>query len=93
MTEVVERVELTLFLVNFSEERTERDTDHDIMGWGIQFPGGDCYIDWNRHAYSPKDRLQHPHVSIYGGFADVEQGTGGDIEVIHEQTIETKITS
>lgn len=52
----------------------------DVMGWGVKLPCGRIYVDWNRKAYSPDDRLEHPHVSIYGSLDDVEQGTGGDVE-------------
>jgi hypothetical protein len=80
-----------LFRVLFNEDRTRIDTDHDVMGWGIRFPSGRCYVDWNREAYAPEDRLDHPHVSEYGSFEDVEQGTGGDVEVLHEQTVEREL--
>ena len=82
---------IRLFRVVFDPDRTRVETDHDVMGWGIQFPSGACYVDWNREAYAPEDRLDHPHVSIYGSFADVEQGTGGEVETIHEQPVSRRL--
>jgi len=79
--------ELTLFLVHHSEERTRVDTDDDLMGWGVRFPTGQCFVDWNRRAYPESERLDHPHVSVYGSFADVEQGTGGDVEVVYTREV------
>lgn len=82
---------MTLFRVWRDEDRTRIDTDHDIMGWGIKFPSGWCYVDWNRQAYPPGDRLDHPHVSIYGSFQDVEQGTGGNVEITFKKTVSRTI--
>lgn len=84
---------MRLFRVLFNEDRTRIETRHDVMGWGVQFPSGQCFVDWNREAYDPGDRLDHRHVSIYGSFPDVEQGTGGDVEVTHEQEVNRKLSS
>lgn len=78
---------LLLFRVLFNEDRTRVDTDDDVMGWGVRLPDGQCYVYWNLEAFPPEDRLDNPHVSIYGSFEDVNQGTGGDVDVFHEQTI------
>lgn len=78
---------ILLFRVLFNQERTRVETDHDVMGWGIRFPSGWCYVDWNRRAYAAEDRLTHPHVSIYGSIEDVEQGTGGDVKVFFRQPV------
>lgn len=75
---------LLLFRVMFNEDRTRLDTDHDVMGWGVKFPSGHCYVDWNLDAYAPEDRLDNPHVSVYGSLEDVEQGTGGDVDPFYE---------
>lgn len=72
--------ELRTFRVVRDEERTRVDTDGEVLGWGVEFPSGACHVDWNREAYPPEDRLEHPHISQYGSFADVEQGTGGTVE-------------
>jgi hypothetical protein len=80
-----------LFRVLFNEDRTRIDTNHDVMGWGIRFPTGWCYVDWNREAYPLEDRLDEPHVSIYGNLDDVEQGTGGDIDIMHKQKVEQEV--
>jgi len=82
-----------LFRVLFNENRTRIETEHDVMGWGIRFPSGWCYVDWNREAYGPEDRLDHPHVSVYGSFGDVEQGTGGDVEVTYQQTVHRSLST
>lgn len=74
--------DITLFRVVRDEDRTRVETEQSVLGWGVQFRSGHCYIDWNRNAYSEEDRLDHPHVSGYGSFDDVEQGTGGTIECI-----------
>lgn len=65
----------------FPSERTRIETDDDTLGWGVQFPSGECYVDWNRMVFDEEDRLEKPHVSKYGSLADVEQGTGGDVTV------------
>lgn len=83
-----DREYIRLYRVLFNEERTRIDTDHDVMGWGIQFPSGLCYVDWNREAYPPEDRLDNPHVSEYGSLDDVRQGTGGDVEVFYEHPVD-----
>lgn len=65
----------------FPSERTRIDTNDGALGWGVQFPSGECYVDWNRMVFDEDDRLEEPHVSKYGSLADVEQGTGGDVDV------------
>jgi hypothetical protein len=76
-----------LFRVVRNEERTRIDTDGNILGWGVEFPSGLCFVDWNREAYPPEDRLDHTHISQYGSRADVEQGTGGDVVPIAEHEV------
>jgi hypothetical protein len=71
---------LSAFRVVRDDDRTRVDTLEDVMGWGVEFPSGLCYVDWYREAYAPEDRLDHPHVSQYGSLEDVEQGTGGTVE-------------
>jgi len=74
---------LRLLRVCFESERTRVDIDGWLMGFGVQFyPSGRCVLHWNRDAYPEKDRLDHPHVSLYSSLADVKQGTGGDVEQI-----------
>jgi len=80
--------EMKVFRVDRDEDRTRVDTDGDTLGWGMQYPSGMCMVDWNREAYPQEDRLQHPHISQYGSFADVEQGTGGSITVIDSYEVE-----
>jgi len=65
----------------FRSDDTRIDVDGDVLGWGVQFPSGECYVDWNRQVFPPEDRLDHPHVSKYGSMGDVEQGTGGKVVV------------
>lgn len=77
---------LKTFTVNADPERTRVDGVDDLLGWGVQFPSGTCYVEWNRGAFPPDDRLSHDHVSRYGSLSDVEQGTGGmicNIEVVY----------
>lgn len=73
---------ITVFRVVRDEERTRVETDDDVLGWGVDFPSGEIIVDWNLEAYPPEDRLNHSHISQYGSFHDVEQGTGGNVEVI-----------
>jgi len=40
--------DVLLFRVLFNDDRTRIDTNHDVMGWGVRFPAGWCYVDWNR---------------------------------------------
>lgn len=78
---------LRFFRVVRHEDRTRVDTDGDVLGWGVEFPSGACHVDWNREAYPPENRLDHPHISQYGSFADVEQGTGGTVEVLADYEV------
>jgi len=81
---------LTVFRVVRDDDRTRVDTNGRVLGWGVEFPSGACHVDWNRGAYPPKDRLDHPHISQYGSFTDVEQGTGGTVEVISSHNMEAQ---
>jgi len=63
-------------------EDTRLDVEDDVLGWGVQFPSGECYVEWNRMVFDEDDQLEHPHVSRYGSLNDVEQGTGGTITEI-----------
>lgn len=74
----------TAFYVFRDEDRTRIDVDGDVLGWGVEFPSGECYVDWNREAFDEEDRLDHPHVSKYGSIRDVEQGTGGKVSIAEE---------
>lgn len=78
---------LRLFTVYRNENRTRVDTDGDVLGWGVEFPSGACHVDWNLEAYPPEDRLDHAHISQYGSIADVEQGTGGTVDLEHEWVV------
>jgi len=74
----------TVFYVFRDEDRTRIDVDGDVLGWGVEFPSGECYVEWNRDAFPEDDRLEHDHVSIYGSIRDVEQGTGGKVSIAEE---------
>jgi hypothetical protein len=78
---------LRVFRVVRDDQRTRVDTDGDVLGWGVEFPSGACHVDWNRMAYPPEDRLAYPHISQYGCVADVEQGTGGTVEVLESHGV------
>jgi hypothetical protein len=77
-------VTFSTFYVYRDDDRTRIDVDGDLLGWGVQFPSGACYVEWNRDAFPDDDRLEHPHVSRYGSVDDVEQGTGGRVVVANE---------
>lgn len=62
-------------------DRTRIDVTDDLLGRGVEFPSGTIVMEWYRDAYPEKDRLDHPHQSIYGSLADLRQGTGGTVEV------------
>jgi len=49
----------------------------EVMGWGVEFPSGQAYIEWNRMRFPKGDRLQEPHISEYGSMSDLEKATGG----------------
>jgi len=74
-------VSFLAFRVFRDEDRTRIDVDGDVLGWGVEFPSGECYVEWNLEAFPEDDRLDHDHVSIYGSRDDVEQGTGGNVVV------------
>jgi hypothetical protein len=71
--------DVVLFRV-LESRRTRIETIGDVLGWGVRFPSGLCYVDWNRRAFPEDDRLEGPHVSQYATLDDVEQGTGGHVE-------------
>ena len=71
---------LRLFRVYRTDE-TRLDTDGDVLGWGVQFPSGHCYIDWHLEIFPEEDRLDAAHVSQYGTLADVAQGSGGEVVI------------
>ena len=79
---------LVLFRVVRDSDRTRVETDGDTLGWGVKFPSGMCYVDWNRRVYAEEDRLNNPHVSQYGSLNDVEQGTGGAVKVMTRRRVE-----
>lgn len=54
----------------------------ELLGWGAQFPNGKCAVSWNLEAFPPENRLDNEHLSLYGSVADVEQGTGGAVELL-----------
>ena len=72
------------FRVCRDSDRTRIDVDDDLLGWGVRFPSGTCYVEWNRDAFPEDDRLDHDHVSQYGSLADVEQGTGGIVTAVSD---------
>lgn len=61
---------------------SKNGSEGDVLGWGMQFPSGAIALDWDRSAYPPDDRLQNPHLSMYGSRADLLQATGGSVEVV-----------
>lgn len=74
--------DMLVFRVERNEERTTLTTPRRTLGWGIRFPSGACFIEWNCDAYPPEDRMQTPHVSQYGSFADVENACSGIVQPI-----------
>lgn len=74
--------DLLVFRVVRDEERTQLTTPRRTLGWGVRFPSGGCFVEWNGDAYPPEDRLQRPHVSQYGSFGDVKQATSGIVQPI-----------
>lgn len=75
-----------LFLVWRDEVRTRIDTNDGLLGWGVAVPTGRCFVEWRREAFPEEDRLVHPHMSEYGSIDDVEQGTGGEVELVADYT-------
>lgn len=66
----------------YRTDETRIETGGELLGWGAAFPTGECAVMWNREAFEPDDRLDHEHMSLYGSIADVEQGTGGSVEML-----------
>lgn len=71
------------FLVEASED-TRIEVEGNVIGWGVQFPSGQCYVEWDNSVFPEENRLDHPHTSIYGSIPDVEQGTGGKVKKLEE---------
>lgn len=56
----------------------------ELMGYGIEFPSGQVAVDWNLRAFPPEDRLENPHLSLYGSVEDMKQATGGTIRTVFD---------
>lgn len=66
----------------YRTDETRIETLGALLGWGCQFPSGTCIVEWNLEAFPEDDRLDNEHTSRYGSIADVEQGTGGQVEFV-----------
>jgi hypothetical protein len=66
---------LTVFTVR-RQTNGRLGEEGDIIGWGVRFPSGGCYIDWNQEAFPADQRLDHAHISVYGSLGDVKQASG-----------------
>lgn len=64
------------------DNRTRVDVRDGVLGYGVRFPSGLVYCDWRLESYPPENRLDNPHVSMYGSLDDLRQGTGGSVEII-----------
>lgn len=53
--------------------------DEGHLARGVIFPSGMVVVVWDRESWPPRDRLEHPHPSIYGSVSDLLQATGGEI--------------
>ena len=56
--------------------------DGALLALGADMPNAGVYVDWNNDAWPEDDQLEQPHVSDYGTVADLEQATGGVVEVV-----------
>lgn len=56
--------------------------DGALLGLGVDMPNAGVYVDWNIDAWPDDEQLTEPHVSDYGSIEDLEQATGGAVEVI-----------
>lgn len=61
---------------------SDLDLDGDLMGVGVDFPNAGVYVDWRIDAWPDEEQLDEPHVSDYGSVADLEQATGGTVEIV-----------
>lgn len=53
-----------------------------VLGIGADFPNAGVYVDWNNDAWPEEEQLDEPHVSDYGTVEDLEQATGGVVNVV-----------
>jgi hypothetical protein len=57
-----------------------------LLGIGTDMPNAGVYVDWNIDAWPDDEQLAEPHISDYGTVEDLEQATGGSVEVV--ETVE-----
>jgi len=53
-----------------------------LLGIGADMPNAGVYVDWNIGAWPDDEQLSEPHVSDYGTVEDLEQATGGSVDVV-----------
>lgn len=78
---------LLLFRVRESVEDAQPDVDGDVVAWGVQFPSGLCYVDWNQQHFPQHQRYEDPHISMYGSLSDCKQAMGGFLETVYAEPI------
>lgn len=57
----------------------------EILAWGVRFPSGMCYVDWNRARFPEHQRYDNPHISMYGSLSDCQQAIDGVLETIYAE--------
>lgn len=57
----------------------EAENEHELVGYGCQFPSGTIVVEWEPEAFPEGERTNQPTQSIYGDLADARQATGGEI--------------
>lgn len=71
-------MELTVFRLLRTGGAKSNDRTN-MLGRGVQFPDGSCYLFWNREAFPKHQQLEGEHMSKYDCLDDVEKVTNGKV--------------
>lgn len=79
---------LLLFRIRSSVDDVQTNASGSIKGWGIRFPSGICYIDWNPGYFPEHQQYEEPHVSMFASYSDFQEATDGFVETIYAEPID-----
>lgn len=78
---------LVVFRARRSVDDVGPDSDGPVLAWGVQFPNGWCFLDWNRDRFPEPERYDEPHVSMFGSLEDCEDAVDGFLETIYAEPV------
>lgn len=74
-----------MFRLRSEDGSADANDPGDVLGWGVRFPSGLCYVDWNRQRFPEHQRFEEPHISMYGSLSDCQQAVSGILETIYAE--------